>query len=127
VLAVAERDVPVLSTAACRLARRLDGAARHGEHVERTQPVHARRCRSPTAGADRRRIKVTNSATSTSTGIRAAGIGGQSSGLVATEKTKRCETGSRDVERYLSSASFCRSAPLDQFDHAIEKGRPCWR
>ena len=123
-LAVAERDgAGLVEQQRVDVARRLDGAARHGEHVEAHQPVHAGDADGRQQRADGGRDQGDEQRHQHQHRHRCRRHRRRSSGCVATAKTKMMRhAGEQDVERDLVRRLLPLGA-LDQRDHAVEEGR----
>ena len=126
-LAVAERDgAGLVEQQRVDVARRLDGAARHGQHVEAHQPVHAGDADRRQQRADRRRDQGHEQRHQHQHAHGAAGIGGEARDRRDREDEDDRHAGEQDVERDLVRRLLPLGA-LDQGDHAVEEGRALLR
>ncbi len=126
-LAVAERDgAGLVEKKRVDVARRLDGAARHGEHVEADQPVHAGDADGRQQRADRGRDQRHEQRHHNDDRDGAAGIGGIARDRRRGEHEDDGHAGEQDVERDLVRRLLALGA-LDQRDHAVEEGRALGR
>ena len=122
-VAVAERDgAGLVEQQRIDIARRLDGAAGRGQHVEAHQAVHAGdadgREQRPDGGGDQRHEQGDEH----DHRDRAAGIGGEARDGHHRQHEDDGEAGQQDVQRQLVGRLLARST-LDQGDHAIEEAR----
>ena len=121
--AVAERDrAGLVEQQRVHVARRLDGAARHGEHVEAHQTVHAGDADGRQKRADGRRNQRDEQRDQHDDRDRAAGIGREARDCRHGEEEDDGHAGEQDVQRDLVRRLLPLGA-LDQRDHAVEEGR----
>ena len=122
-LAVAQRDrAGLVEQQRVDVARRLDRAAGHGQHVEAHQTVHAGDADGRQQRADRGRDQRHEQRDQHDAPTPAAGIGGEARDRGHREDEDDRHAREQDVERDLVR----RLLPLrafDQRDHAVEEGR----
>ena len=122
-LAVAERDrAGLVEQQRVDVARRLDGAAGHGEHVEAHQAVHAGDADGREQRADRGRDQRHEQRDEHDDRNGAAGIGGEARDRRRRQHEDQRHAGKQDVERDLVGRLLALGA-FDQRDHAVEEGR----
>ena len=122
-LAVAERDrAGLVEQQRIDVARRLDRAAGHGEHVEAHQAVHAGDADGREQRADRGRDQRHEQRDEHDDRDGAAGIGGEARDRRRRQHEDQRHAGEQDVERDLVRRLLALGA-LDQRDHAVEEGR----
>ena len=122
-LAVAERDrAGLVEQQRIDVARRLDGAARHREHIEAHQSVHAGDADRRQQRADRGRDQGHEQRHQHQHRHDAAGIGGEARNRRHGEDEDDRQAGEQDVERDLVRRLLALRA-FDQRDHAVEEGR----
>ena len=125
-LAVAERDgAGLVEEERVDVARRLDGAARHGEHVEAHEPVHAGDADGREQRADGGRDQGHEQRDEHDDADRAARIGREARDRGHREDEDEREAGEQDVERDLVRRLLALRT-LDEPDHAVEEAScPC--
>ena len=122
-LAIAERDgAGLVEQQRVDVAGRLDGAARHGEHVEAHQPVHAGDADGGEQRADRGRNQRDEQRHQDHDRDRAAGIGDVARDRRGREHEDDGQADQQNVERDLVRRLLPLGA-FDQPDHAVEEGR----
>ena len=110
-LPVAQRDrAGLVEQQRVDVARGLDGAARHGEHVEAHQPVHAGDADGGEQGADRGRDQGHEQRHQRDDRHLAAGVGGEARDARPGEDEDQLMPASRML-RAISFGVFCRTAP----------------
>ena len=123
-LAIAERDgAGLVEQQRIDVARRLDRAAGHRQHVEAHQPIHAGDADRRQQRADGGRNQRDEQRDQHQHRQAAAGIGRRSSGSMATAKTKMIVMPASRMLSAISFGVFWRCGALDQRDHAVEEGR----
>ena len=122
-LAIAERDrAGLVEQERIDVARRLDRAAGHRQHVEAHQAVHAGDADRRQQRADRGRDQRHEQRDQNDDGDRAAGIGDVARDGRGREHEDDGQADEQDVERDLVRRLLPLGA-FDQPDHAIEEGR----
>jgi len=122
-LAVAEGDgAGLVEQQRVDIAGRLDGAARHGEHVEAHEPVHAGDADRRQQRADGGRDEGHEQSDQHQNAERAAGIAGIARDGGDGEDEDDRHAGEQDVEGDLVGRLLALRT-LDQRDHAVEEGR----
>ena len=122
-LPVAERDgAGLVEQQRIDVARRLDGAARHRQHIEAHQPVHAGDADRRQQRADRGRDERHEQRHQDDHRNRAAGIRDVARDRRGGEHEDDGQADQQDVQRDLVRRLLPLGA-LDQPDHAIEEGR----
>ncbi len=104
------------------VARRLDRAARHGEHVEAHEPVHARDADGGEQRADCRRDQRHEQRDQHDDGDAAARIGREARDAGDGEDEDDRHAREKDVQRDLVRRLLTLGA-FDKRDHAVEEGR----
>ena len=104
------------------VARRLDGAAGHGEHVEADQPVHAGDADGREQRADGRGDQRDEQGDQHDHGDRPARVAGEARDRGHREDEHEGEAGEQDVQGDLVRRLLPRGA-LDEGDHAVDEGR----
>ena len=122
-LPVAERDgAGLVEQQRVDVAGGLDRAARHRQHVEAHQPVHAGDADRRQQRADGGRDQRDEQRHQDDDRDRAAGIGGVARDGHGREHEDDGQAGEQDVERDLVRRLLPLGA-LDQLDHAVDEGR----
>ena len=122
-LAVSEGDgASLVQEQRIHVARRLDRAARHGEHIEAHQPVHAGDADGGEQRADGGGDETNEQRNQHDDADRAAGIRGKSRDGDGGEDEDDGHAHQQDVERDLVGGLLPDRA-FDKGDHAIEEGR----
>ena len=122
-LAVAQRDgAGLVEQERVDVARGLDRAAGHGQHVEADQAVHAGDADGREQGADRGRDQGDEQRHQHDDRDRAAGIGGEARDADHRQDEDQRHAGEQDVERDLVGR-LLPDGTLDQGDHPVDEGR----
>ena len=121
-LTVAERDrAGLVEQQRVHVAGRLDGAARHRQHVALDQPIHPGDADRRQQAADRRRDQADEQRHQHEHGLRRARVDGERLQRHHREQEDDRQPGQQDVERDLVRRLLPLGA-FDERDHPVDEG-----